>query len=58
MDQFRQNRVTIRRTPVRRILAATLIFGALTALVFAPDTARASTSHAAKGVVISTMKNS
>jgi len=58
MDQVRQNRVTIQRIPVRRILAATLIFGALTALVFAPDTARASTSHAAKGVVISTMKNS
>jgi len=41
---------------VRRVLAATLIFGALTALVFAPDTARAATSHANKGVVVSTMK--
>jgi predicted lipoprotein with Yx(FWY)xxD motif len=39
-------------------MASTLIFGALTALVFAPDTARAATSHSNNGVVVSTMKMS
>ena len=58
MDQTRQHRVVVRSIPVRRVLAATLIFGALTALVFAPDTARAATSHATKGGVISSTKSS
>ena len=56
MDQTKQHRVVVRSIPVRPVLAATLIFGALTALVFAPDTARAATSHANKGAVVSTMK--
>ena len=57
MDQTKQDRATIRRVPVRRVLVATLAFGALTTFIFAPDTARAATSHSTKGVVISTMKN-
>jgi len=55
MNETKQPRVMFRGS-VRRVLAATLVLGALTALVFAPDTARASTSHATKGVVISSMK--
>ncbi len=58
MDQTKQHWATTRRVPVGRITAATLALGALSALVFAPDTARAATSHTAKSVVISTTKNS
>ena len=48
MDQTKQHRAVTGSVPVRRVLTAALIFGALTALVFAPDTARAATSHAAQ----------
>jgi len=57
MDQTRQYRATTRRTPALRVLVATLAFGALTAFIFAPDTARAATSHSTKGIVVATMKN-
>jgi len=57
MDQTRHYRATTKRIPVRRVLVATLAFGALSAMLFAPDTARAATSHSTKGIVISTMKN-
>jgi predicted lipoprotein with Yx(FWY)xxD motif len=58
MELTRQYRAIVRRAPAARITAATVAVFCLFALVFAPDTARAASSHATKSIVISTTKNS
>lgn len=57
MELTKHYRATTRRVPVGRITAATVAVFGLSALVFAPDTARAASSHATKSIVISTAKN-
>jgi predicted lipoprotein with Yx(FWY)xxD motif len=56
MEQTNQHRVTAHRGSVGRIAAAVCAAGGLFASVFAPGTASAATTHAAKSVVISTLK--
>jgi predicted lipoprotein with Yx(FWY)xxD motif len=57
MEQTKQHRETTHRLPVGRIAAAAFAVGGLSALVFAVSTAGATTSAAAKSVVVSTVQS-
>ena len=57
MEQTNPHQQATRRAPVRRLAAALLAVGALSAPVFAVSTAGAATRHAANGAVISTLKS-
>ncbi|HEV3188109.1 MAG TPA: hypothetical protein VGZ04_08685 [Acidimicrobiales bacterium] len=57
MEETTQYRATIRRVPLGKVAAATMAFFTLSALLLAPDTARAASTHATSGVVVSAVKN-
>lgn len=58
MAQTKQDMTLFRCMSIGRIAAVTFAVGGLSASVFAVGTAGASTTHTAKGVVVSTVKNS
>jgi predicted lipoprotein with Yx(FWY)xxD motif len=57
MHATTQHRVTIRRLPLVKLVAATTALFAVSALLLAPDAARAASRHPSQRVVVSTMNN-
>jgi|GEM_PF-617803 len=57
MEKTTKYRASTRRIPLGRVAAATMAFFTLSALLLAPDAARAASTHATSGVVVTAVKN-
>jgi len=57
MEKTTKYRASTRRIPLGRVAAATMAFFTLSALLLAPDTAHAASTHATSGAVVSAVKN-